>query len=257
MAEWQRPETIAVWIGITLLIAALLGTAVVVLVQLHLKRMLGAQEAYAQAQLDHQKELLHASVMVQERERTRIASDLHDELIGKLNLLALLGDAPKASVDPRALLKESIGIARRISHDLSPPLLEATGLPELLDELLAPMRTRYEVTLRTSLYTAIEPSTPTKLQLMRIVQELLSNVVKHANASSINLYLRASTTGLAILFIDNGKGFNAANASGGLGMRNIELRVQLLAGQYHFKPASTGGSRFCMMIPHATPLQHA
>lgn len=243
MEEWQNPQTIAIWSLIALFIVILLGISIVILVRLHLQRMLKAQQKIAETKLRYQQQLLKDSVQIQERERNRIASDLHDELIGQLNVVLYAQYNHPQSTILLPQLQTCIATARRISHDLSPPLLLQTSLQEWITELIYPLREAYHINTYFNI-TSSELHIDIKLQIIRIVQETISNILKHSKADSINLMLRVSHQLIAFKIEDNGLGFNPEDLSNGLGLKNIELRAQLTNGTYKFKTPLGGGTTF-------------
>ena len=150
MEKWQNPETIAIWIVIAVVFFLVILIFITVLLRAFLKKLVKAKLAESKAETIHQQRLLDTTIKTQEIERVRIAEDLHDALIGKLMVIKLQQEVHDgASLETLALIKESIRIARRISHDLSPPLLEFTTLSDLLLEVLDPWKERF--TLLTKL----------------------------------------------------------------------------------------------------------
>lgn len=252
MAIWQDPKTLALWITIVLLLVAVLGVSLVFFVRIHFRRMLKAQAELNQVQLEHERQLLHDSVEVQERERNRIASDLHDELIGKLTVLALeVGAETNSSEQVRQKLTQSIQVARRISHDLSPPLLEQTSFEEAMDALFHPLKSHFSVEYHQHISANLNLPTKIKLQLLRIVQEVINNSIKHAEAKHITAAVHIGQQYLAIQIADDGCGFDPTNKAGGLGLRNIALRTELLGGNYRFRNAvPASGTIFTLVLNH-------
>lgn len=248
MAQWQDSETLVFWILIVFLIVLFLGVAIVVFVQVHLKKMVIAQEKLSAEKIKHQEALLDSSVKVQERERERIASDLHDELIGKLNIVLLASASKTTEVDTQKMLRDSIGIARRISHDLSPPLLEETSLAEWIRDMVSPLRNFYTVTVMITEEPSLFVPKDVKLQLIRIVQEVINNCIKHANATQLSFTLRETNKQVALKITDNGIGFTTKGKQEGLGLQNIELRMQLLKGIYRFKSSKGKGTSLLLLI---------
>ena len=248
MAQWQDSETLVLWITIVFLIVLFLGVAIVVFVQLHVKRMIIAQEKLSAEKIKHQEELLDTSVEVQERERKRIASDLHDELIGKLNVIVLASASPSTDVDTQKMLRDSIEIARRISHDLSPPLLEETSLAEWIRDMVSPLRNFYTIVLTIREEPSILLPKDVKLQLIRIVQEVINNGIKHAKATQISFTLRETKKYIALKITDNGIGFSTKEKREGLGLRNIELRMQLIKGTYRLTSSKENGTSLLLLI---------
>lgn len=234
---------------------ALLVGSVAVFTWLYFKRMLKAQQTLSDAAMEHQQALLNNSVIVQERERSRIAADLHDELINKLHTLALASRTSAPPEQQLPLILDSIEQVRGIAHDLSPPLLEDTDLGQLLQEQLHPMKWHYTVEWFVSDQHPLEVASPIKVQLLRMFQEVVNNIVKHADATAITVGLRISHTGIFLSMADNGKGFNTADQSSGLGLKNIEVRAQLLHAKYRFQSRSSG-TRFKVLVPWPQSTTH-
>lgn len=248
MAQWQDSETLVFWILIVFCIVLFLGVAIVVFVQLHVKRMIIAQEKLSAEKIKHQEELLDSSVKVQERERERIASDLHDELIGKLNTVLLASASQSTKVDTQKMLRDSIDIARRISHDLSPPLVEETSIAEWIRDMASPLKEFYTVTLTITEEPSLLVPKEVKLQLIRIVQEVINNCIKYAEATQMEFTLRETKKYIALKITDNGIGFETTKISGGLGLQNIELRMQLLKGTYKLTSSNERGTSLLLLI---------
>lgn len=231
MEKWQNPEMISKWILIVLLFLSFLITFIVLLVRFIYQKIAAAKIAEAKAKTAYQKDLLRSTITTQEKERKRIANEIHDALIGKLlsiQITAEQGVKPDQNIAP--LLEESISLARRISHDLSPPLMEICTLEELIQETIAPFRAKFEFKTKFDIRKQLNYTVDFKIQFIRILQESLTNIVKHAKATLIQLHLRQSENHLILKIKDNGKGFDPKNQKKGLGLKNIETRVQYLNG---------------------------
>ncbi len=232
MDEWQKPETITLWIIIIGALLILLLTFIFFLVKTILRKIIRTKVAESNAKLKHQQDLIETAIKTQEKERKRIAEDIHDALIGKLMGIQIEKQINNPDSKTISLIRECIDLARRISHDLSPPLLEYTSLPILIDELLDPWKKIIAIVLKNDIRYNYNHSNDFKIQLTRIIQEMLTNITKHANATEINLSFRQTNKGLAIQIKDNGKGFLLTENKNGLGLKNIETRVQYLRGRY-------------------------
>lgn len=242
MEKWLDPKTVTIWILVVLVVIAILAVSFVKLVQLNFKRMVENKLKESRLQLDYQKNLLESGIAVQEQERTRIAADLHDSLIGKLTLLRLKNQSEYSFEQIDLLLGETIDEARRISHDLSPPMLEFVELHELLEDIITPWK-RY---LTLHFYTNIENTATIdqnlKIQIARITQELVTNIHKHSGATDVCIQLKITKTDLTLIVRDNGKGFDLAEAKKGIGLQNIELRMVYLRGTHKIKSSSKGST---------------
>jgi two-component system, NarL family, sensor kinase len=249
MANWQKPETLAIWLSVGVSLVLFLVIVLVLFTRVYIRRILAEQKERANLKLDYQKELLKDSIRVQERERDRISADLHDGLISKLNVLLLTMHADDRNENARVLLRDSIGIARRISHDLSPPLLSETDLQDLIADFITPLKSVMDVRFYLSVHSERHVDDDVKLQLFRVVQEIVSNAIKHAKAEMMEVSLRITDKYVSLRLADNGIGFNMDKKSRGLGQKNIELRIQMLKGKYRLRSKSKEGTVFLLHIP--------
>lgn len=240
MEEWKNPKTIELWIIIIILVVTVLIVSLVKLIYINFNRIVKNKLKESNLKLEYQKKLMSAGIIAQEQERTRIAGDLHDSLIGKLSILRL-----KYQIDPQNseidfLLAESIDEARRISHDLYPPMLEVLNLEALIGDLVDTWKEYFTIHFYKLQQANANLPAEVKLQLVRILQELFLNTYKHASASQIFLYLKVTRNFLTIIFRDNGKGFTIETKFKGIGLKNIELRVTNLNGNYKLKSGKQG-----------------
>lgn len=234
----------------------LLAGSIIFFVIYYQKRMLQNKIATQQLEADYQKQLLQSTIDSQEKERKRIASDLHDGVgamlsAAKLNLNMLRSGAipaeelQEAIGETKGMIDETIETVRRISKDLLPSSLEAFGLSKAVEELCEKL---------DNPKTAIsydEGNTPAKLPqqeellIFRIIQELINNALKHAEASEIRVCINWSDP-LTVEVTDDGKGFNLAEIKGdikkGVGLYNIENRASLIGGQVIFQSEPGKGS---------------
>jgi len=248
MEEWQNPQTIAPWIGIIVGLVLVLVVSLVLLLRSSFQRIMQEELAKSQAKINHQNALLETNIQAQENERRRIAADLHDELIGKLTVAKLKNLLAYNQTELDHVLEESIAIARRISHDLSPPMLDFTDINELITELIQPWKEKFYITYLADIRTTNSLSVQIKIQLTRIVQELLINCSKHAQASKVSILLKQNNNYIAMLFTDNGKGFDTTQQISGLGLKNIDLRICYLGGKYRLKSAQGKGTSIFLII---------
>jgi signal transduction histidine kinase len=244
MAEWQNPRYFAIALSIVLLIIFILVSGMILLTHLYIKRIVKEQEELSKAKEEHQQSLLLNSVLAQEKERERIATDLHDVLISKLTVITYAIQTNNEQIKPVELLKESIKIARGITHDLRPPLLDQTSLRELIEDFILPLESAYTISYFWSHWKEPYLESEIKLQLFRIVQESVNNIIKHAKATQIDIKLRITDHIIALYIHDNGIGFDTSVQAKGLGIKNIEVRSQLLKGNCRFKSNLNKGTTF-------------
>ncbi|MGR3856695.1 sensor histidine kinase [Chryseobacterium indologenes] len=187
-------------------------------------------------------------LLLQEQDRERLAEELHDNIISQLNLIRLNINDKKPEELNRDL-KKSMQLIRELSHNLTPPDLDEIELEDLIADYLDQINKNIEVvfshmTVRTPI------SNPVKLNLFRIVQELITNILKHAEATRVDISLRISLNYLILTIEDNGRGFAIANQSGGIGLKNIQSRAQKIKAIYKLKTQPEKGTKFiaCMAL---------
>lgn len=249
MEKWQDPKIIALWIAIIIILIATIMGFVVKILHAGYKRMAEAAVREANLKLEHQKMLLQTSLETQEKERNRIAADLHDGLIGKLTVVRLKSQIGAESTELDSLLGDSIAEARRISHDLTPPMLAFSTPAEIISNVVLPWQQKLEVTYDADVRTATDTTPEVKIQLVRIVQEIITNIMKHAEARAVYVRFRYSNSGFALLVKDNGKGFDTAILKHGLGLNSLEIRVQYLDGRFKIKSAPGKGTGILITAP--------
>ena len=208
---------------------------IIFLIRAIFKKVIKTKEKEAAIQLNYQKNLLEAKIKKQEIERHRIAADIHDGLIGRLTALKMQQEITNNDQKTIEALHQSITIARRISHDLSPPLVEYTKLPELIKELLDPWEQHLLINTIFDIRSEINDTEEFKVQITRLIQEIITNTIKHANATQMYLHLKQTENAMTLYISDNGKGYDVEKNSKGLGTKNIETRVQFLKGKHKVK----------------------
>lgn len=252
------------------LIAALLLTALVFAVffilrsRIRINKKIASQESAIQQQTIRQLEqenkltALQSMIEGQEKERSRIAFDLHDSLGGLLTAVkshfsALRGPAAGASLYDKTdtLIDEACVEVRRISHNLMPRALALSGLKGALEDLSHDLEKQG---LHCDLETqGLETPLPDAqaVTIYRIVQELCNNVVKHADARHLLLQLIRRDDMLLIVAEDDGKGFDPEQAmqKKSLGLSSITSRVQFLQGTIDWDSVAGEGTTVGISIP--------
>lgn len=180
---------------------------------------------------------IRASIEGQEKERKRIAQELHDAVGGslagiKLQLDHLSSKEPKLS-GIITHLDEIYNQVRHISHDLISRKIADEKFTQLIKSHLDKITTSTPIKIGISFFN--EPlinKTNNSIQthLYKILQELIANTIKHAKASTIDIQLNAHTDMINLLFEDNGKGFIYNEKVNGIGLKNIKERVTKING---------------------------
>lgn len=248
MEKWENSGMIAQGIWIILIFVFILAFSIVLLVRENFQRIARVKLEEEKVKLEHQQKLLETNILVQERERTRIAADIHDILIGKLTVLKIKNEIAYDQKETDELIKDSIAVARRISHDLSLPMLQYTDLDQLISELIKPWKMVFNINLKRDNRSTALFSDNVKIQLTRILQELIMNIVKHAEATTIDIHLRHTDKWLFLFIKDNGKGFDIQENSKGLGLKNIEFRMEYIKGKYKQKSRKGRGTSYLFTL---------
>jgi signal transduction histidine kinase len=213
-------------------------------------------------QLEEEKKLLAAKSIVdgQENERKRIAKELHDGLgvllsAARMQFTTLRDKSPENTglIDRAAkLLEQAAGDVRKISHNMMPGLLTKYGFFEAVEDLFE----RLDETENMNLTCTVNGNTGrmpenTEIMLYRIIQELVNNTFKHAEASTITLTLKVVPVKLSVHYKDDGKGFilEEKRESRSLGLSSIESRVNFLNGSLTVDTAPGRGTTYDMQFP--------
>ncbi len=205
-------------------------------------------------ELEHQKEISRQYTSVQESERKRIAEILHDDVGNRLNILSLWINNEDTWNSERSKeiiiqqIPELIDATRNISHSLYPTNLEKVGLILTLEKLVSNVDSSLSVQLLLNHIYQKRPIT-FEVQVYRIIQEFLSNVIKHAKATEMLIHIRDTTTSLSIILSDNGIGFNSDIISKGMGLNNIESRILSINAHSKWKSKENYGSRLIIILP--------
>lgn len=239
---------------------------IIVFVVYYQKRMVQEQLKRQQLELEFQQKLMEATLESEESERRRLAGDLHDSVGGMLSTIRVgLAAIAKQLPDPslieqsKRMLDETLTSVRRISLDLMPSTLEKFGLMPALKELCERFEGASLIPVNLEEHGEIKAMPASRaLKVYRIVQELINNAVKHAEASVINVVTKGDAKGVQITVEDNGKGFDPSlnhsatwNGSG-LGLYNMENRARLLNTQLEYESDLGKGSKITLYINYET-----
>lgn len=206
-------------------------------------------------EINHQKELLRSVILTQEAERKRIAQDLHDDISSKLNVVSLnthLLKTPNLSDDELQditnnitdLTQKALENSRRIAHDLLPPVLEKFGLHAGIEELVVEFNSSKVVNVIYKNDLMFDIADIDKhLHVFRILQELLNNSVRHGKATEISIAFKLINNQNTCIYSDNGIGFDSKSDASqkGLGMKNIESRINFLNGTFSLNSSLNNG----------------
>ncbi len=223
------------------------------------------RKAELDAEIASQKELRTKSILeAEEKERRRIAQDLHDGVgqllsAAKLNLSNLeskLKDQNEeqhiAMQNALSLLDDSVKEVRAVSHNMMPNTLIKLGLASAVREFITKLGNA--PTLKVDLeIVGLDNRLDNQVEtvLYRVIQEIVNNIIKHAKASQISMQLIRHDTELNVMIEDNGIGFDSSKIDDfeGLGLKGIKTRIELLEGAVHFDSVVGRGTTVIIDVP--------
>lgn len=254
----KQKTTMGIIVGISL--------ASVVIAGLLYNRNKNKQKLFLQEQkLEQRAELTRAVIDAEEKERVRIASDLHDgvgQLFSavKMNLNGLIERVDMPRDEDRflaektlALVEESCKEVRYISHQMMPNMLLRSGIASDVKNFIEKIDSeKLKVKVEANGFKdKLESNVETVLY--RVIQEAVNNVIKHAHATLLDIKLNREPSGISATIIDNGLGFDTTAVDGfaGIGLKNIAARVEYLKGTVSFRSAPGAGTSLRVWVPVA------
>jgi two-component system NarL family sensor kinase len=202
------------------------------------------EEKIAVMEKQQQVASLQSMINGQETERTRIARDLHDGMGGilstvKMHYSTLTQDTPVIRENPLYkktldLINEVSDQLRTVAHSMMPEVLMKVGLTEALRDFCNNVSSSKRLTVKLQSYGMEKRlSSSTEINLFRIIQELVNNIIKHANATEAIIQINRQGNNLHLIIEDNGRGFDTteAEAKRSMGMSTVKSRVSYLNGK--------------------------
>lgn len=244
---WKSWYAIAALIIFTVVLSILI-------VRIRLKR-LEEKESLLNLIDEQRKRLIQSELETIERERTRIAKDLHDgvgtDLAAiKLSVHKIIEQSdPEMAKEINTYFQDTIKEIRFIIQDLAPPGIIEFGLRSSIqnyfDKVIAKFNMKVNFNWEGEEFTDTQRGTI----IFRTIQELVTNSIKHSKGQFIDLKIVCQNNGLLIHYADDGVGFEMHNSFDGLGLRNIKSRVEFLNGKLQFA-SRVNRTSFEIEIPH-------
>jgi two-component system NarL family sensor kinase len=240
---------------------------VIFFVLMHQKRMFENRALIKEKENLYQKKLLDASIEVAELEREKIATNIHDDVGTLLNVINLHLNRMARNEDNKELTRElikeskellesSIETIRCISRDLMPPILIRLGFENGIAELCRQVKISDEIDVEfIASKQALSLSKKTELQLYRIVQEAVNNIIKHAKATKITITIQSGISTQTIQITHNGKGISSdminrlSAGKGGVGLRSIQSRAQMISASVQYITIADNESIITIEVP--------
>ncbi|MFN3760885.1 MAG: sensor histidine kinase [Algoriphagus aquaeductus] len=207
---------------------------------------------------------MRLSIQAQEEERQRIAKDLHDDLGSNLAMIKLrmelmmehqqlLNGNNQSLEEIHQMLDGACKELRYLSHELMPADLSTKVMRTMVEELVEKLSVQRKVAIHAQVEDIPILSVDTKVNLFRIIKELMNNILKHAQATQSTIRLAQSSDGnhITLEISDNGKGIPKEVLEGnskGMGLKNLEKRVEYLKGKLNIK-SNRLGTRILVTVP--------
>ncbi len=210
--------------------------------------------------LELQRKQILAEISAMERERARIAHDLHDDVGPLLSVIKFSIDGV-ACTDPEDTeqlkaatrqIDELMEQMRAIAIDLMPTALLRKGLITAVEEFLSRIERTTDMRICFSHHLFSPIGRDKSINIFRILQEVVHNAVKHSRASELTVRLEERKAFISLLIKDNGKGFDykvKKEEANGLGLKSIKSRVVLMKGSMRVESKNKIGSAFFFEIP--------
>ncbi|HWB25529.1 MAG TPA: sensor histidine kinase [Chitinophagaceae bacterium] len=222
------------------------------------------QQAKLQAEIVKQQDIATKAVIsAEENERKRIAAELHDGVgqmmsAAKMNLSSIEDEISFSSAEQKerfdrvvALIDDSCGEVRTVSHNMMPNALLKSGLALAVREFIDKID---EKVIHISLHAeGLNEKIDSNIEtvLYRVIQECVNNVIKHARAGRLDISLVKDEEGISATIEDNGRGFDTRNKNNfeGIGLKNIQTRINYLKGTVEWDSATGKGTVVAIYVP--------
>jgi signal transduction histidine kinase len=243
--------------AVFLILVATMGMLVIVFfiiifVIIHQKKMLSQTNIMMENESKHQKELLDSSLEIIEKEREKIANNIHDDIGMMLNVLKFNLNKAQKNIENKHILNEifvnsysildnSIESIRSIANELLPPTLNNLGFAKAIKEVCRQIHQSgaAEVSITSDSFE-IKIDKKRELQLYRLVKEIIHNTLKHSKAKVIEVNMYVKPLFLLIIIKHNGIGISTksikalAGSSSGLGLKSILTRSDLIKAKVEY-----------------------
>lgn len=232
----------------------LMGSFIILMVLLHRKRQIENKQRLEALQAEFDKTILNAEKEIQEETLSHVGRELHDNIGQLLSLtkLTLNSSKPEKIQEGRHLVNQVIKEVRTLSKDLNLDWVNAIDLEAFIKRELSKLedlnfcQIEFEKTGQ-----AEEVDQSKKLVLIRVIQECLNNVIKHAQPKKLVITLIQNPQLLAVHIEDDGVGFDTQKASNGSGMYNLQKRMQTIGGSISITSELGKGTLVKLILPNS------
>jgi signal transduction histidine kinase len=249
-------ENISIILGASLLLL-LITLFIVLMIVAYLRRDLKHLKEKESMEADFERQLLRSQLETQEETLNQLSTEIHDNVGQLLNSTKLLigltqralPESPETLTMADDTLAKAIQEIRTLSKALNREWLEQFNFIENLETEINRINTGGALTIELFHPGRLPMEANKQIILFRIVQEVLQNALKHAQASRIIIEVKENNHTLVIAVTDNGKGFDEATITKSVGILNIRHRAQLLGGEAAWLSAPGQGTRVHIQLP--------
>lgn len=233
----------------------LLAAAAVLLFRIYLRRKNRLLLEKERMSIQFEQTLLRSKLEIQEQTFNNISKEIHDNIGQVLSLARINVNGIDASGQESRLqriddlLGKAISDLRNLSHSLDSEVIRSAGWLKAAERLFSDLEKtgQYEVSFSTA--PALPPLGADKsIILFRMIQEIVNNIIKHAQAGTIDFSAEPIERQLHIRIKDNGRGFDMEKAKKGAGLQNLRSRCSMIGGQMHIASEPGNGTLVTIMI---------
>ena len=218
------------------------------------------QRELIEQEIQSQQQMATITVQAQEKERMEIGKELHDNVNQLLATAKIMIDTARSIPEMHDLclsqsqesIMEAINELRNLAHSMMPPAFDNNGFENILYDFAYKINLTGTVSLECIVpdnkKLASMPN-QIKLAFYRIIQEQVSNILKHAKAKNVSIVIDMDDAYFTLSIKDDGIGFNPQKKSKGIGLKNIESRCNLLGGSMNLVTSSGEGCTVSVQIP--------
>jgi len=216
--------------------------------------------------ITHEKEAeLKAIIAAQDHERDELSKELHDNVNQILTSSSLILDyafehpeeeREEYLVKGRKYIEMAIEEIRRISRNLNTSSIKGSGLRQRIEELICNLALGHQLTVSFNYEDALdqELSGDLKLALYRLIQEQTNNIVRYAKATQVMINIRKTGNCISMVTCDNGQGFDLKTPRKGIGLTNMQTRVEAFNGSFKINTRPGKGCCITIMLPSSSQI---
>lgn len=224
-------------------------------------RVIGAMQDVS---VEKQQEIIVGKAIIdaQERERQQIGMELHDNVTQILSAAQLylelaateykdLGQIVKTIKSGKGFIADAITEIRRLSHQLAPASFKNFSLEDVFASLINSMNSSqlFDVDLQFDHFKEELVSEDIQINLYRILQEQMHNIIKYAQPSKVSVRVAILNSTIQLNIVDNGKGFDTSNFQAGIGLKNIKRRANVFDGSFYINSSLGKGCELIVQLP--------